>query len=153
MASPSKRLPADLAAARTRIDKWRSDSRARRPIPKELWEMAVDLVPTHGVYVVSQALRLRYDKVKVRAKARQVEKRAGRSKPEKRAKPPPTAATQARNAASPAFVQLHSPPLTTHSSCGCTVELSDNSGRQMTIRSPAGMDAAVLVAAFYGVAT
>ncbi|MFC1610359.1 hypothetical protein ACFL6C_05325 [Myxococcota bacterium] len=133
MASPSKRLPADLAAAQSRIDKWRSDSRARRPIPNELWEMAVDLVPTHGVYRVSRALRLRYDKVKAKAK---------------------TCHSRRRVQSKPAFVQVAAPTLAMPSPPGeLTVELTDESGRQMTIRSSTGMDAAALVAAFCGKAS
>ncbi|MFC1609530.1 hypothetical protein ACFL6C_01100 [Myxococcota bacterium] len=133
MASPSKRLPADLAAARTRIDKWRSGSRARKPIPNELWEMAVDLVPTHGVYVVSQALRLRYDKVKAQAKARHSNKRA-------------------RN--KPAFVQVAAPMLgMPNSPSALTVEVTDKNGNHMCIRSLGAVDAARLVTAFCGGAT
>ena len=62
--SMAKKLPADLATARKRLEKWRAGGRPRRPLPPELWEMAADLVPEHGIYRVSQVLRLEYYKVK-----------------------------------------------------------------------------------------
>jgi len=144
MASPSKRLPADLAAARTRIEKLRSRSNGqRKPLPQKIWDMAADLVPAHGVYRVSRVLRLEYYKVKTQAETRQAERRKA-PKLSKRAKPAPK----------PAFVEVPSPPPAMHSSSfGYTVDLTDNSGRQMTIRSSVGMDAAALVAAFCGVAS
>lgn len=147
MASPSKRLPADLAAARRRIEKWRSAGRARRPLPKKIWEMAADLVPTHGVYRVSQVLRLEYYKVKEQAETRQAGRRMASKQPSsKRAKPAPKPTT-------PAFVEVSAPSSVMSSSLGYTVELIDASGRQMTIRSSTGMDAAALVVAFCGEAS
>jgi len=133
MVAKSTVLPADLAAARTRIDKWRASVQTRRPIPEDLWKMAADLVPAHGVYRVSRALRLRYDKVKVATNARRSKRRV-----------PST----------PAFVQVTAPVLAMPSLTGeLTVEVTDMHGNHMCIRSSATMDAARLVAAFCGGAT
>ena len=129
------RLPADLAAARTRLEKWRSSGRPKRPLPREMWEMAADLVPSHGVYRVSRALRLEYYKVKEQAEDRQARKRTKRSAKRK-----------------PVFVEVAGPPSppVVDPCLGCTVEVTDPSGRRITIRSPAAVDAAGLVAAFCG---
>jgi hypothetical protein len=133
MVAKSAVLPADLAAARTRIDKWRAGAQTRRPIPKDLWRMAVDLVPTHGVYRVSRALRLRYDRVKAATNAHYSKRRI-----------PST----------PAFVQVTAPALAMPSLDGeLTVEVTDRHGNHMCIRSSATMDAVRLVSAFCGGAT
>jgi len=143
MGSTSRGLPADLAAARTRFEKWRASGRARRPLPTKFWELAADLVPAHGVYRVSRVLRLEYYKVKKQAEAQQTERRKA---PKLRAKPGP-------KPAKPAFIEVSSPSPTMHSSFGYTVELTDNSGHQMTIRSSTAVDVTGLVAAFCGVAS
>lgn len=135
MESTISRLPADLAAARTRLEKWRSNGRPKRPLPREMWDMAADLVPTHGVYRVSRALRLEYYKVKKQAEDRQAKKRTKKNAKRK-----------------PVFVEVAGPPSSpvVAPSLGCTVELADESGRRMTIRSSAVVDAAGMVAAFCG---
>jgi len=56
-------------------------------------------------------------------------------------------------AAAPAFVEVASPSSSLLGALGCTVELTDESGRRMTIRSSMGMDAVGLVTAFCGEAT
>jgi hypothetical protein len=130
MASPSKRLPADLAATRRRFEKWRAGGRARRPLPDDLWKLAADLVPVHGVYRVSQVLRLEYYKVKEQAAAQRAEQ--------------PTDVA-------PAFVEMvPTPSSVLATSSDCTVELTDSNGRRMTIRSSMGVDAVGLVGAFCG---
>ena len=130
MAVRSQNLPADLAAARTRIEKWRSVGPARRRLPEEIWEMAADLVPRHGVYRVCRVLRLEYYKVRDRAEARRA---------------------QSGIQPKPAFVQVAPPDSAVAGTVvGCTIELSDQSGRRMVIRSAATVDAARLVAAFSG---
>jgi hypothetical protein len=123
-------LPPDLAAARTRINKWRSSGRTRRPIPDDVWEMAVELVPAHGVYRVSRALRLRYDKLKTQAKTRR-------------------SARRPRSRTKPAFVQVAAPtPAMPGQHIECLVELTDKNGHHMAIRSSAAVDVARLVATF-----
>lgn len=122
-------LPADLATARRRIEKWRAGGRPRRKLPQDMWSMAAELVPTHGVYRVARVLRLEYYKVKQAAQTRGGKK--GRR-------------------AKSTFVQLApSSPASPLPFAGCTVELTDGNGRQMTIRTPASFDAASLVAAFW----
>ena len=133
MVAKSAVLPADLAVAQIRIDKWRASAQTRRPIPEDLWKVAVDLVPAHGVYRVSRALRLRYDRVKAAANAHY----------SKRMVP-----------STPAFVQVTAPALAMSSLNGeLTVEVTDRHGNHMCIRSSATIDAARLVAAFCGGAT
>ena len=132
MKRTSAKLPADLADAREQFESWRARGRARRPLPDELWKLAADLVPSHGVHRVSKALRLEYYQVKRHAQAERAER-----------------STQA----TPAFVEVVP---TTASVLGTTpgfaVELSDSSGRRMTIRSSVAVDAAGLIAAFCGAA-
>jgi hypothetical protein len=107
-----------------------------------MWEMAADLVPTHGVYRVSRVLRLEYYKVKEQAEARQAKKKS-RKRTARRAKRP--------GARKPKFVEVAGSPSPMLGSSGCTVELTDEkNGRQMTLRSLSGTDAATLVAAFCG---
>jgi hypothetical protein len=141
-------LPADLTAARRCIEKWRSKSNGqRRPLPQKIWDVAADLVPAHGVYRVSRVLRLEYYKVKKQAETRQAGRRKASTRPSsRRAKPVPKPTR-------PAFVEVSAPPPVMSSSLGYTVELTDESGRQMTIRSSTGMDAAALIAAFCGEAS
>jgi len=102
-----------------------------------MWEMAADLVPEHGVYQVCRALRLEYYKVKQEAENRHASKGAIRSK---------------RNKPKPVFVEVMAPQNASPiagPSLGCTIELADESGHRMTIRSTA-VDVAVLVTAFCG---
>jgi hypothetical protein len=146
MASPSVRLPADLGAAQRRVECWRSKSNGlRRPLPEWVWDLAADLVPSHGVYRVSRVLRLEYHKVKERAKTRQSARQKVSKRPvTKRKKPVPEP---------PTFVEVSAPPAVMSSAPGYTVELADERGRRMTIRCSAGMDVAVLVAAWFGEAS
>jgi hypothetical protein len=53
----------------------------------------------------------------------------------------------------PTFVEVSAPPAVMSSAPGYTVELADGRGRRMTIRCSAGMDVAVLVAAWFGEAS
>jgi hypothetical protein len=103
MASPSVRLPADLGAAQRRVESWRSKSNGlRRPLPEWVWDLAADLVPSHGVYRVSRVLRLEYHKVKERAKTRQsARQKVSKRSVTKRKKPVPEP---------PAFVEVSAPP-------------------------------------------
>jgi len=135
MAIKNSELPADLAAARTRLENWRATGRPRRHLPREMWEMAADLVPNHGVCRVARELRLGYYKVKEQAENRLAETRNKRNAEPK-----------------PAFVEVtHTiSPKVVGPSLGSTVEITDESGRRMWIRSGEGVDAVGVVAAFCG---
>lgn len=138
MSSTSMKLPADLATARRRLEKWRAGGRPRRPLPPELWEMAADLVPEHGIYRVSQVLRLEYYKVKEKAEGRRGrQRRTRRGGGEQGAR----------------FVQVAPVPSVLEPAVPCTVVLEDTRGRRMTIRSTGGLEPASLIAAFCGVST
>jgi hypothetical protein len=133
-------IPADLAAARRKFEKWRAGGRPRRRLPAELWNLAATLVATHGVYRVSDALRLDYYVLKARAEGRSAARPPRRTRGEQK---------RARGEQVPAFVQV-APRTAVAPLPGCTVELVDRDGRHMTIRSSTGLEPAALVAAFCG---
>ena len=121
----------DLDEVRKRIEHWRATRAKRSPMPRELWQAAVELVPTHGFHAVMRGLRLGYLSLK-----RHVRGSAGRSsEPE----------SDVRQAA---FVDLGigrwpSPP-------HCLVTVEDGAGAKMWIELPStnGGELASLVQAF-----
>lgn len=48
------------------VTHWRRTRRKRSPMPPALWDAAVSLARTHGVYAIAQALRLSYETLKRR---------------------------------------------------------------------------------------
>jgi hypothetical protein len=109
-------------------------------MPEPLWAEVVALARTHGVYRISQALRVSYDSLKLRVA------RAPKSK----SKPRP-APSGARRAGAPSFVELAAPPaLGVAQATGAVVEVVDCSGTKLTIRLPAGasVDVAAVMRAF-----
>ena len=67
--STRRRVSADLAATRRRIDRWRTSRKAGKAMPETLWSEAVRLVERHGLYRVARSLGLNYDNLKKRALA------------------------------------------------------------------------------------
>ncbi|MBC8443848.1 MAG: hypothetical protein H8D81_01900 [Deltaproteobacteria bacterium] len=124
-------LPSDLKAARTRFEKWRTTRSGRSRIPDALWDLAVQVVQTHGVYRVAKALRLDYQGLKRHAAA---------------ARP-----SCAQKESSSPFVELDLSgsffPTTE-----CVLELEEGDGSKMTIRlkGTSSVDVIGLSKTFFG---
>ena len=88
-------------------------------MPEPLWQAAVALAESDGLYPTARALSLNYQSLKAR-----VAEASG--------------ATRRSRAAPPGFVELSAPlPLAPPSPAGPVVELVDGAGRKLTIRLPA----------------
>ena len=59
-------LPTEVGEMRCEIEKWRQNRQKRSPMPARLWSAAAALARVHGVYRISQALRLSYESLKNR---------------------------------------------------------------------------------------
>lgn len=126
-------LPAGVKELRGRIEQWRRrEGRSRMPEP--LWDGAVAFARVHGVYRISQALRVSYDSLKTRlTQAPKAEARGGRS------------------AVGADFVELAAPaPLMGSPATGTVVEVVERNGTKLTIRLAAGtpLDVAALMKGF-----
>lgn len=53
-------LQLTLEDVRKKFETWRETRRRCHPIPRELWDAAVDLTKIHSINAVSRALRLNY---------------------------------------------------------------------------------------------
>ena len=58
------RFTHEIVVLRARVDAWRSTKKRGARIPEALWEAAVELATTHGVYDVSRGLGVDYSKLK-----------------------------------------------------------------------------------------
>lgn len=75
-------MPAEVGEVRCEIEKWRRNRQKRSPMPARLWGAAAALAKAHGIYRISQALRLSYESLKSRVKSLsgdEVESRSGLS--------------------------------------------------------------------------
>ena len=75
-------LPAEVGEVRSEIEGWRQNRQKRSPMPARLWSAAAALAKVHGIYRISQALRLSYESLKIRVKSLsgdEVESRPGLS--------------------------------------------------------------------------
>jgi hypothetical protein len=111
-------VSADIKAVGARIETWRRTRKKRSPMPEDLWRAAAVLAQSHGVYSISQALRVRYETL-----------RSWTAKGEGAA-----AATTAHESTKFVEVALAGPP----AGEGPVVELGDAGGAKLTIRLPAG---------------
>ncbi len=59
-------LPAAIERARERIEHWRATRDKRTHMPKALWRAAAAVGQDHGLWAVSQALRVNYESLKKR---------------------------------------------------------------------------------------
>lgn len=112
MPRPTPSLPATLARAAQRFEKWRRTREKKGRIPDPLWRLATKVGKKYGVNVTARALRLDYYDLK-----RRVEE-----------------ATQSDASGSEnttAFVEVVSPPCP--SAGECLVELEDPQGVKMRI--------------------
>jgi hypothetical protein len=130
-------VPAEIETVRRSVEEWRATRRRWRAMPAELWEAAVRLARSPGVYRVARGVRVDYGALKARVVARAADA-APRS-------PDPGAG----------FVEIDAEELfgapRSSRSAETVVELSARDGSRMTIRTGegAGIDVASLVAAFW----
>lgn len=119
---------AGLEGVRERLESWRR-TRTTRGIPEPLWRAAARLARRAGVYPIARALHLNYDSLKQRVDA-------GDDGGD-------------RSGKQPAFVEIEGGG--GFAGGGLTVELSDPSGRRLTIRAPerGSVDLAALLEAFW----
>lgn len=130
-------IPAEVAAVRDRVARWRGSRVKRSAMPEELWEAAVSLVPDHGLYRVARVVRVDYGALKDRCS------RASSGEP--------------GAIASGVFVeveasQLLAPPAEPAAATGAVVELFRPDGARLVVRLPAhqAVDLVVLAGAFCG---
>jgi hypothetical protein len=110
-----RQLGARVESVRRRIEHWRETRAKRTHMPAALWDAAVSLAREHGLWVISQELRVNYENLKDRL--------ARRSR--RRATP----------AVAPAFVELDAGPLVGPvGRTGAVVELTGADGARLTIR-------------------
>ena len=66
MARRQKALPVGVQEVGGRIEHWRRTRKKRTAMPEDLWEEAAALARVHGVYRISQALTVSYDRLRKR---------------------------------------------------------------------------------------
>jgi len=123
----------ELAPLREQVEAWREAKGDSRPMPKEIWEIAVELARRYGPCQIARGVGLDYKSLRLRLA------KAGRT-------PEPVR---------PTFVQLPATldqaiPVSTVA--GATIELFSPDGFRMRIHLEAGrgMEAAGIVAVFLG---
>jgi hypothetical protein len=123
-------VPSDLKAVRKRFEDWRTTRSGRSRIPESLWSLAVPVAKRHGIYRVSQVLRVNYQGLKRRVTA---------------TKPP----SLQGESLSP-FVELDLSR--SFSPTECIIELEERGGPKMTIRTQRSnsVDVIGLTNAFFG---
>jgi hypothetical protein len=128
----NKTLP-EVEKLHRKIERWRRIRQKRSHMPEELWAAAVGLARKYGLYRMSQALRLRYDTLKLRLMAAE------------------RAPDNPQRSPNGAFVEVLAPVREPVASTGAVVELSNNGRPHMVVRLPAGasLDVAGLAAAFW----
>ena len=111
---------AGVQQAQAGIESWRKTRTKRSPMPEPLWDAAVELAQSDGVYPIARALRVNYQSLQCRVAMASSTTRPGTGAPR-------------------GFVELSSPlpmappPLP----AGSVLELSDGNGATLTIRLPA----------------
>lgn len=104
-----REIPTPLARGRVRFEAWRRTRDVGARIPERLWTLAVKLADAHGLSRTASALRLDYYTLKRRVKS----------------------TSSAAHPATPAFVELSSPPLAAPREC--VIEFADDSGATMRV--------------------
>ncbi len=110
-------LPANVKAVGNRIEKWRRRRKKRSPMPEQLWREAAVLARCHGVYRISQVLRVTYETLRRwTAKSGSLEAK--------------------KQSDTGGFVEVVLPRASA-TEAGPVVELADGDGSKLTIRLPA----------------
>ena len=130
-------VAADIAEVRARIDRWRTTRTKRSPMPAPLWDAAVRLAQTHGLYPIARRLPVNYESLKGRVVAAT-----------------PGSAPRAATRSGAPFVELRPLPLPPGAApppSGPWVELVEPRGATLTMRlgSGEGLDVVGLARAFW----
>ncbi len=108
-----------MQQVRARIERWRQTRAKRSPMPEALWDAAVELAGSEGLYAVARGLQVNYQSLKARVADASVTSRRATARPQ-------------------GFVELSAPlPLGAPPPVGPVVEFSDGQGAKLTIRLPA----------------
>src|SRR3989304_5638086 len=62
-------IAADVTDIGARINRWRATRTKRSPMPAPLWNAAVRLAETHGIYPIARRLPVNYESLKGRVAA------------------------------------------------------------------------------------
>jgi hypothetical protein len=127
-------LPEGARELRERVEHWRQTRPKLGPMPTELWEAATALAAKHGVSVVSEAVGVAHNPLRQRVEALETGSGAGGS------------------GSAPRFVEWQPPRASATRQGGETVvELCDERGRRMTVRTEAAAmgDMVLLVRALW----
>jgi hypothetical protein len=62
-------IAGDIAEVGERINRWRATRAKRAPMPEPLWDAAVRLAETHGIYLIARRLPVNYQSLKGRVVA------------------------------------------------------------------------------------
>ncbi len=132
---PRTSVPAELVAARERLEAWRR-RRAGRVIPPDLWRQATELGRRHGVHRTATALRLDYYSLRRRVEDGGPEGRGPGRRKASGGKP------------TSAFVEIASAP----SAYECVMEVEDARGAKlrMQLRGWSAHDVAMLARSLVG---
>jgi hypothetical protein len=76
MARRPRALPAKVDEIGRRIEHWRRTREKRTAMPEELWQEATTLARSHGVYQVSKALAVSYERLRERVDRREQDRKA-----------------------------------------------------------------------------
>jgi hypothetical protein len=109
-----KKLPAEtrLNKVKSEFEIWRTTRKNRKPIPAELWKLAVELYPVFTISKISTTLALSYTDLKKRVQLK------------------PEIFSVRQNEKPPTFIELDFPP-PSPSIAECVVEMEDSSGAKM----------------------
>jgi hypothetical protein len=81
MARRSKPIPESILQLRGQLEQFRSSHPPRTRLPEPLWQSAVALAQSHGLYLVARSLRLDYMQLKKRLGGGSAARRRARSQP------------------------------------------------------------------------
>jgi hypothetical protein len=114
---------ARVRQARAGVEKWRKTRKKRSPMPEPLWDAAVELAQSDGVYPIARALRVNYQSLQCRVAMASSATRPGTGAPR-------------------GFVELGSalPIALPRLPVGPVLELSDGNGATLTIRLPSASE-------------
>jgi len=125
-----------VTALGARIEAWRRTRPRRGAMPEELWREAAAIAARHGVYRVSQALRLNFENLKMRMVAGT----------ELRTKP---TATTSRNFVEVVGIGAVDSPKTASELVHTEIEIASDGGARLRLRhSGGGLDLPGVVEAF-----
>jgi len=110
-----KPVAAPIVELQRELEEYRRSRPRRAKLPESIWEAAVALAHEHGLYAVTQALRLDYMGLKKRVRSYVASRRPANSKP--------------------VFVELITPPPARREAC--LIEFESTRGDKMRIHWPA----------------